>query len=71
MRNTLNEEKLKDKFDGGDKNMFEQAVQETLDWLDKNQLAEDDVFEGLIMIKGDVECEDLRPNGIVYTIFEA
>merc|ERR1719265_1362016 len=37
MRNTLNEEKLKDKFEAGD--------QETLDWLDKNQLAEKDEFE--------------------------
>merc|ERR1712075_37116 len=37
MRNTLNEEKLKDKF--------EKAVQESLDWLDKNQLAEKDEFE--------------------------
>merc|ERR1712113_882020 len=37
MRNTLQEEKLKDKI--------EKAVQETLDWLDKNQLAEKDEFE--------------------------
>merc|ERR1712012_1270913 len=37
MRNTLTEEKLKDKF--------EEAVQEALDWLDKNQLAEKDEFE--------------------------
>merc|ERR1712050_345551 len=45
MRNTLNEEKLKEKFEGGDKEKIEQAVQETLDWLDKNQLAEKDEFE--------------------------
>merc|ERR1711876_152104 len=37
MRNTLNEEKLKEKI--------EKAVQDTLDWLDKNQLAEKDEFE--------------------------
>merc|ERR1711916_18355 len=37
MRNTLNEEKLKEKI--------ESAVQEALDWLDKNQLAEKDEFE--------------------------
>merc|ERR1719401_2769096 len=42
MRNTLNEEKLED----GDKEKIEKAVQETLDWLDKNQLAEKDEFEG-------------------------
>merc|ERR1712062_693813 len=40
MRNTMQEEKLKDKFEGDDKNKIETAVQETLDWLDKNQLAE-------------------------------
>merc|ERR1712224_1154794 len=45
MRNTLSEEKLKDKFEGGDKEKIEQAVQEALDWLDKNQLAEADEFE--------------------------
>merc|ERR1740121_3229145 len=45
MRNTLNEEKLKEKFEGDDKEKIEKAVQETLDWLDKNQLAEKDEFE--------------------------
>merc|ERR1719343_402175 len=46
MRNTLNEEKLKEKFEDGDKEKIEKAVQDTLDWLDKNQLAEKDEFEG-------------------------
>merc|ERR1739837_11177 len=46
MRNTLQEEKLKEKFEDGDKEKIENAVQETLDWLDKNQLAEKDEFEG-------------------------
>merc|ERR1712217_257299 len=45
MRNTLNEEKLKEKFEDGDKEKIESAVQEALDWLDKNQLAEKDEFE--------------------------
>merc|ERR1712161_83657 len=45
MRNTLSEEKLKDKFEAGDQEKIESAVQETLDWLDKNQLAEKDEFE--------------------------
>merc|ERR1712060_491937 len=45
MRNTLNEEKLKDKFEAGDKEKIEKAVQDALDWLDKNQLAEKDEFE--------------------------
>merc|ERR1712165_164960 len=46
MRNTLQEEKLKGKFEAGDQEKIENAVQETLDWLDKNQLAEKDEFEG-------------------------
>merc|ERR1712213_174325 len=46
MRNTLQEEKLKEKFEAGDKEKIGTAVQETLDWLDKNQLAEKDEFEG-------------------------
>merc|ERR1711939_375762 len=41
MRNTLQEEKLKEKFEGGDK----EAIENALDWLDKNQLAEKDEFE--------------------------
>ena len=39
MRNTLNEELLKDKLEGGDKEKIEAAVQEALDWLEENQLA--------------------------------
>merc|ERR1719504_189571 len=46
LRNSLQEEKLKDKFEGDDKDKIEKAVQEALDWLDKNQLAEKDEFEG-------------------------
>merc|ERR1712146_740179 len=45
MRNTLQEEKLKDKFEAGDKDKIEAAVKEALDWLDKNQMAEKDEFE--------------------------
>jgi len=45
MRNTLAEEKLQDKFEAGDKEKIDRAVQETLEWLDKNQLAEKDEFE--------------------------
>merc|ERR1711904_396543 len=45
MRNTLQEEKLKDKFGAGDKEKIEKAVQDALDWLDKNQMAEKDEFE--------------------------
>merc|ERR1711861_118506 len=48
MRNTLSEEKLQDKFEAGDKEKVEKAVQETLDWLDKNQLGEKDELEGVV-----------------------
>merc|ERR1712167_121101 len=45
MRNTLSDDKLKEKFEAGDKENIEKAVQEALDWLDKNQMAEKDEFE--------------------------
>merc|ERR1712138_152924 len=45
MRNTLSEEKLQDKFEGDDKDKIEKALQETLDWLDRNQMAEKDEFD--------------------------
>ena len=45
MRNTLQEEKLKDKIEGSNKDKIEKAVQETPNWSDKNQLAEKDESE--------------------------
>merc|ERR1712062_590104 len=45
MKNTLTEEKLKEKFEEADKKKIEEAVEEALAWLDKNQLAEKDEFE--------------------------
>jgi L1 cell adhesion molecule like protein len=45
LRNTLQEEKFKDKIDSGDKDKIEKAVKDTLDWLDRNQLAEKEEFE--------------------------
>merc|ERR1712078_505236 len=45
MKNTLQEEKLQDKFDAGDKDEIESAVQECLDWLERNQMAETEEFE--------------------------
>merc|ERR1712094_124998 len=41
MKNTLQE----DKFDAGDKDKIESAVQECLDWLERNQMAETEEFE--------------------------
>merc|ERR1740133_626276 len=51
MRNTLGEEKLKEKFEAGDKEKIEKAVQDTLDWLDKNQVAEKDECEAKLKEK--------------------
>merc|ERR1712023_593367 len=45
MRNTINEEGVKDKIDAADKESIEKAVNETISWLDGNQMAEQDEFE--------------------------
>merc|ERR1711959_506479 len=39
MKNTLSEEKLADKFEAGDKEKIESAIQDALDWLERNQMA--------------------------------
>merc|ERR1711939_718576 len=51
MKNTLQEEKLQDKFDAGDKDKIESAVQECLDWLERNQMAELEGVVNPIMMK--------------------
>merc|ERR1719305_732722 len=45
MKNTLQEEKLQDKFDAGDKDKIDKAVQDCLDWLERNQMAETEESE--------------------------
>jgi len=45
MKNTLDDEKLKDKFEAADKTAIETAVKDALDWLEKNQMAEKEEFE--------------------------
>jgi len=45
MKNTLTEEKLKDKFSESDKKVVEDKVNETLNWLESNQTAEKDEFD--------------------------
>ncbi|KAG8367628.1 hypothetical protein BUALT_Bualt16G0092000 [Buddleja alternifolia] len=45
MRNTVRDEKFAGKLDAGDKGRIEKAVEETIEWLDKNQLAEVDELE--------------------------
>lgn len=45
MRGTFDDEKIKDKVSKEDKETAINAIQKTLDWLDKNQLAEKEEFE--------------------------
>ncbi|KAK1395853.1 hypothetical protein POM88_005716 [Heracleum sosnowskyi] len=45
MRNTVKDEKIAGKLDAGDKDKIESAVNEAIDWLEKNQLAEVDELE--------------------------
>merc|ERR1711871_1583515 len=45
MRNSINDEKLKDKIDAADKETIEKAITETTDWLDANQTAEKDEYD--------------------------
>ena len=40
MRNTMNEGLLRDNLEGGDKEKIRAAVQETLDWMEGKQLAD-------------------------------
>ena len=46
LRNTLNEEGIKDKIDSGDKEKLESAINEMISWLDSNQTATTEEFEG-------------------------
>ncbi|PON99355.1 Heat shock protein 70 family [Trema orientale] len=45
MRNTVRDEKFAGKLDPGDKERIEKAVEETIEWLEGNQLAEVDELE--------------------------
>jgi len=45
MKNTLSEEKLKDKFTEDDKKLIEEKINEALSWLEGNQTAEKDEFD--------------------------
>merc|ERR1719181_377049 len=45
MKNTLDDEKLKEKFEDDDKTKLTEAIDEALSWLEKNQMAEKDEFD--------------------------
>jgi len=46
LRNTLSEEGIKDKIEAGDKEKLESAINEMISWLDANQTATTEEFEG-------------------------
>jgi L1 cell adhesion molecule like protein len=46
LRNTLSEEGIKDKIEAGDKEKLESAINEMISWLDGNQTASTEEFEG-------------------------
>jgi len=45
MKNTLNDEKLKEKFTDDDKKVIEEASKAGIDWLEANPLAESEEIE--------------------------
>ncbi|CAB4273008.1 unnamed protein product [Prunus armeniaca] len=45
MRNTVKDEKIAGKLDPADKQKIEKAIDEAIEWLDRNQLAEVEEFE--------------------------
>merc|ERR1711907_757856 len=45
MRNSINDEKMKDKIDASDKETIEKAIDEATKWLDSNQAAEKDEYD--------------------------
>ncbi|KAG5177435.1 heat shock protein 70 [Tribonema minus] len=45
MRNTLNDPKVSEKMDAGDKSSLESKIDDTIKWLDANQTAEKEEFE--------------------------
>jgi L1 cell adhesion molecule like protein len=45
MRNTLEDEKVKDKIDAADKAKLKSAIDNAISWLEANQMAEKEEFE--------------------------
>merc|ERR1719240_1273770 len=45
MRNSINDEKMKDKIDASDKETIEKAIEETTTWLDSNQSADKEEYD--------------------------
>merc|ERR1712139_275489 len=45
MRNSMEDERLKDKIDAANKEKLKAAIDETISWLDANQMGEKDEFD--------------------------
>ncbi|KAJ8445175.1 hypothetical protein Cgig2_029547 [Carnegiea gigantea] len=65
MRNTIKDDKIGGKMDPDDKHKIEKAIEETLEWLDKNQLAEVEELEYKLK-----ELEDLC-NPIIANLYSS
>jgi heat shock protein 1/8 len=45
LRNSIRDEKISNKLEGADKETLNNAIDDTINWLDRNQTAEKDEFE--------------------------
>jgi len=45
MKNSMNDSNIKDKIEAGDQETVTKAIEEALQWLDNNQMAEKDEFD--------------------------
>jgi heat shock 70kDa protein 1/2/6/8 len=52
LRNTLNDEKVDEKLDAGDKEKLKKAIDETVEWLDSNLTATKEEFEDKQKVRG-------------------
>merc|ERR1711975_139332 len=65
IRNSIRDEKLKDKIEAADKEKIEKAVDDAISWLDSNQLASKEEFE-----HKQKELEDIA-NPIIAKVYQA
>ena len=65
LKNTLSEEQFKSKIEDSDKETIEKGIEETLQWLDRNQAAEKDEFEAQ---QKDLEA---KVNPIMMKVYQA
>ena len=59
MRNTVREEKVASQLSASDKDTLEKAVNEAIEWLEQNQMAEVEEYEHKLK-----QCEQVRVQGL-------